>query len=111
MSSHGHAPTKFHTARGAEADPSGGPTVFAGVVGVLVLVASIFALEALFHYKAQGDVQSKVYEANYQERLARQQAQQESLARYTIDKKTGTATIPIDRAMDLVVQDLSRRPG
>jgi hypothetical protein len=103
----GHADpnARFHTARGAEADPPGVSTSFIGLVGVLVLVVVVLGLETLFYYTSNRENQTKLYEARYADRVHLQQTQREQLAKYGMDPQTGKVQIPIERAMELVVPE------
>ena len=109
----GHADpeARFHTARGAEADPPGGSTAFLGFVSVIVLVVILLALEALFRFEQTREDSVKLSEAADFDRVALQQTQRQTLASYKIDPKTGAVQIPVERAMELVLKDLKSGAG
>ena len=78
-----------------------------GVVAVAMTIAAVLAVQTLYLNYAQAEIQRKVVEAptaNSDSRLAEQRAQ---LARYSwADAESGVTTIPIERAMRLVVDEL-----
>ena len=77
-----------------------------GAVSVILTIASVFAVQALYFSYASSENQRKVVEAptsNADSRLAEQEAK---LARYSwVSREDGTVTIPIERAMWLVVEE------
>jgi hypothetical protein len=77
-----------------------------GAVSVILTVAIVFAVRAMYFSYANSETQRKVIEAptvNADSRLAEQEAK---LARYSwVNRAQGTVTIPIERAMELVVEE------
>ena len=78
-----------------------------GSVSVILTVAIVFAVQALYLAYARSETQRKVVQAptaSADSRLAEQDAK---LARYSwVNRAEGTVTIPIERAMELVVEEL-----
>jgi len=90
-------------------DPNASPAVVVGVVFTLVLVIVIAALQWYFYRTQQAELQRKVA-AQAPDEVTRLQAQQEGqLNSYRwIDRKKDIVGIPIDLAMQLVVQEGDR---
>ena len=82
-----------------------------GAVSVILTIASVFAVQSLYFSYANSENHRKVIEAptsNADSRLAEQEAK---LARYSwISRENGTVTIPIERAMRLVVEEYRSEP-
>ncbi len=78
-----------------------------GAVSVILTVAIIYAVQALYFNFANSEAQRKVFlapTADSDSRLAEQEA---VLTRYSwVNRETNRVTIPIDRAMKLVIRDL-----
>ncbi|MGE3182024.1 MAG: hypothetical protein AB7N71_10365 [Phycisphaerae bacterium] len=96
----------YTSARGDEADPPSGVTAFVGVIGVLLIVATVIGLDALYQYEDYKEVQTKKYEETYRERVRLQAEQRENIEQYAVNKETGAVQIPIEDAMRLVLKDL-----
>lgn len=90
------------------ADPSAYGTIVVGFVGAILTVAIIIGLQALFYSVEQEENVEKVYSQSAEE-LARLRAEQlELLNSYRwIDREKGIVGIPIDRAMEMTVQELN----
>jgi hypothetical protein len=86
-------------------DPKASSTVVIGVVGALVLVVIVIALQALYYRAEQAEVVRKVYQAAPEE-WSRLRAEQEArLHAYRwVDKQKGVVAVPIDRAIELLVR-------
>ncbi len=90
-------------------DPSAGPTVIVGGVSLLLLFALIVALEALHRTAAESEFQRKVVAERPVELRQVQADQRTTLSTYRwLDRAQGVATIPIDRAMALVIEEHRR---
>jgi hypothetical protein len=77
-----------------------------GFVGAIVLVAIIFALQVVYYHVAAAQFQEKDIQPPMAELQKATNAQQAELTAYrSVDKTKGVVAIPIDRAMDLVVQE------
>lgn len=90
---------------GTEGDPKTGLTAVVAIVGTLILVLTIVALQALY-YHVEDDIYAELYaEPNLDLKMVRAQ-QLELLNSYGwVDREKGLVRIPIDRAMELVVAD------
>ena len=85
------------------------PVIFAiGFLAVVVLIAVVLFCQVLYYQtKEQMDVEKDINQPFVE--LSNLQSEQEGkLASYAWDAKTKTASIPIDRAMDLVLAELTR---
>ena len=82
--------------------------VLAGLLGVILTIAAIMALQVLYYRYVTGVEASEKFSepsAKLQKVLAEQE---ERLAEYRrIDAENGVVAIPIERAMELVVGELS----
>ncbi|HUU82641.1 MAG TPA: hypothetical protein VM243_03960 [Phycisphaerae bacterium] len=99
-------------------DPNTPATVLVGVVGAILTFVVIVALQALF-YNVESQTVSRVNQGDPR-RLSRRRAEQlEAINSYGwVDRQEGTVTVPIDRAMELVLDELAEsgssgaeRPG
>jgi hypothetical protein len=81
-----------------------------GFISALLFFAIIILLEVMFyHIEAQQRYEKDINQPP-QELTALVQREQATLAEYRwVDEKKGVVAIPIDRAMELVVADLSSR--
>ena len=87
-----------------------GKVVFVGLLSVIVTTDVVIGLEALYYWQLDRvEASDELYErpANIEKLVTAQRAQ---LADYRVlDAKKGVIAIPIGRAMDLTVSELSRR--
>ena len=91
---------------GTNDDPSVLKTVVVGIIGAIIMFVLIVAVQALF-YKEESDV-ARLYERDPGEARLRLAEQQEALNAYRyVDEKAGVVAIPIERAMELVVNELA----
>ena len=102
MSDHAHATG----APPEERDPKSGTTLIVGAVGVILLAVVVILLQVLFHRTAEAERWRKVVSQQPQE-LRRVQAEQlERINGYRwVDEPNGVVAIPVDRAMELVIQE------
>jgi len=87
-------------------DPDVSASVLVGVVGAILLFVIIVGLQALFYRMDESERSRKVYEQPDQ---ALQQLDADQLAALTsygwVDQQRGVVRIPIERAMQLVVEE------
>ena len=77
-----------------------------GVVSVILTIAAVFAVQALYFRYANSEQQRKVVQAATVDADSRLAEQEAKLARYSwVSREEGTVTVPIDRAMQLVVEE------
>lgn len=89
-----------------DTDTNAGSIVAVGLIGSILLVVIVVALEALFGHVAQAEAQRKVVAVQNEELRGYTAQQLERLRGYRVaDPATGTVSIPIERAMELVVQE------
>jgi len=82
------------------------PTTVAAVVGSLVLVATVFWVEALYQRTVESERARKVVAQEPAELRTVQAGQLDQLRDYRwVDRTQGVVAVPIERAMDLVVQE------
>ena len=89
-------------------DPSAWPVWFYGIVGTLVVILSVLALEVLYGLSTKTENAKKSNSLATIEMLKVRDAQTVELDSYRwVDKANGVAAIPIDRAIDLVIDDVA----
>jgi len=95
-----------------DADPQATPTLLVAAVGVALLVVVVLLLEVLYQRTAAAEQVRKVISEQPLELRSVQAEQTDRLSHYRwVDEKAGVAAIPIDRAMDLVVEQANRSAG
>lgn len=78
-----------------------------GVVSVTLTVVSVFAVRALFNSYLRAEKQRKVIQIRAVDSDSKLAEQEARLTRYSwVNREQGTATIPIELAMRLVVAEL-----
>ena len=86
--------------------------VTVGAVSVILTIASVFAVQALYFSFAGDEVRRKVIEAPTTDASSRLAEQDAKLTRYSwIDRDQGKASIPIERAMRIVVDEIAADQG
>jgi hypothetical protein len=89
-----------------EDDPRILPSLVAGVLGVVGTVLVILGLETL-HYRTQDALVERSFDDVSSSSLAERAAEQRELlgAYRWVDRERGVVSIPIERAMELVVRE------
>jgi hypothetical protein len=83
-----------------------------GFIGALLVFLLIIGLEVLFYSMERAERERKYIERAPTERSQLQAEQMARLTEYRyLDEKKGVVAIPIDRAMELVVDELPKPPG
>lgn len=91
-------------------DPSSSITVLIGVVGTILLVATVVGLEAVYYNTERVEFERKVVAEAPEELRSIRADQLKNLNAYEwVNRASGTVRIPIDRAMQLVVQEANAR--
>ncbi len=91
-------------------DPDARPVLLWGILGSLVVVAIVIVLTALVFRTEQKLVEQRVFAVKYDEGQAELARQQAALHSYRwVDKSKGIVAIPIDRAIELTVQEYNAR--
>lgn len=97
-------------AKSHEQDPSSKWTVIIGLLGLLILLATVIALQALFYRVQNQQIEDKVYSAIPTE-LA--QLRDKHLIQLnsegTPDEQNNFPRIPIEEAMEQTLQDLAEQ--
>jgi hypothetical protein len=98
--------TKRHASGVEETDPDTFTTVMVGVIGSLLVVIAVVFLQGLYDRVERAELRRKVVEETPLELQTLHVRQQEKLAATAwVDPAAGVVSIPIGRAMDLVVHD------
>lgn len=96
---------------GDEGDPESLPTAVILVAGTLLLVATVLFLQGLFEAQNRKEFERKVVAEKPQELRDLRAAQTQVLNSYRmVDPKAGTVAIPVDRAVELLIEE-SKRPA
>lgn len=83
-----------------------------GTVSALLLVVIVLLLETLFHTTARAEWERKVVAAEPEKLMLLEAGQREQLNGYRpVDAAAGTTTMPIERAMELVVDEARASGG
>ena len=89
-----------------ESDPKSTPTLLVGAVGMILLMVIVLLVEVLYQRTTQAEIYRKVISEQPLELRQVQAEQLDQLNDYSwISQPEGVAAIPIDRAIDLVVED------
>lgn len=87
-------------------DPDAPMTLVIGIAGALLLFALVVSLQALYGAAERSEFRRKVVEEKPIELQSSRASQLEKLAAYRlVDPVGGVVAIPIERAMDLVVEE------
>lgn len=93
----------------ANDDPRASSTVVIGVIGALVLFLIVVALQAVYYRAERAESLDKVYRAVPEEltRVRNEQMGRLHTPRW-VDRAQGVVAIPVEDAMDLVVEEAAR---
>ena len=87
-------------------DPDVPASAIVGIIGAILLFAIIVALQALFYSMEEEELARKIYDQPYEELQELDADQLEQLNSYGwVSEADGVAHIPIERAMELVVEE------
>ena len=93
-------------------DPRSLSTFLVGLVGAVLLFVIVIFLQAIFLVTIDAEHQRKVIAAKPQELRLMRAEHTEALNGYRwVSEQSGVAAIPIERAMDLVVDDYREQGG
>lgn len=96
---------------GDEGDPESLPTAVILGAGTLLLVAIVLFLQGLFEAQNRKEFERKVVAEVPQELRDLRAAQLQVLNSYrTVDPAAGVVAIPVERAIELLIEE-SKRPG
>lgn len=91
-------------------DPRAPSTLVVGAAGVLITVLTLIGLEVLYYQTAGAEHTRKEVESIPLELEATRTEQIRQLAGYRwVDKQAGTVALPIERAMELIVEEHGRK--
>lgn len=89
-----------------DSDPKSTPTLLVGAVGMILLMVTVLLVEVLFQRTSQAEIYRKVISEQPLELRQVQAEQLEQLNGYRwVSQPQGVAAIPIERAIDLVVEE------
>jgi hypothetical protein len=88
-------------------DPSTSSLVMVGIVGTIIVIAIVFALQALFNKEDYEETRRKIYDVTYFEVRDLKNDQTNRLHQWSwVDRQAGAVQMPVDLAMQRVVADL-----
>ena len=91
-------------------DPSAGPTAYVTAIFVIVVVITVIALTAYFGRVVSEETATKVVQPESATLAAVRAEQQARLAGYrVVSPDSGLVALPIERAMELVAEELARK--
>jgi hypothetical protein len=91
-------------------DPRSSLTLIVGVIGAVIVFLICVLLQALFVATSRAEQQRKIWDTQPAELRSINAEQLERLNDYRwVDQQAGVAAIPIERAMELVVEDYEGR--
>ena len=96
---------QFYTVNPGESDPSAWSTFVVGVVGLLLAAVIVMLLEVVYHKTAKREFEEKIVKAVPAELY---QLRADQLQQLAGSDQGGTAVVPIEQAMQRVVE---RRGG
>lgn len=113
MSDQQHDHSEYYTIKPGESDPKALSTVIVGAIGIAAAIVIVLGLEVIHRRTAAREFESKIIEREPQQLRLLQAEQTEKLKGYVwVDQGAGQVSLPIDRAMELVVeQDREARRG
>ena len=76
-----------------------------GIISVVVTAVTALAVQVVYYYMLDATMQQKTAQSNYRRQNAVLTDQTDSISNYGVDADTGNITIPIDKAMDLIVKE------
>jgi hypothetical protein len=93
-------------------DPKAGTILIVAAVGAILIFVAVVSLEAWFYRTEESERVVKVYSQVPEDLAGLRATQREQLSGYRwVDQARGTVSIPIDRAMELVVRDQGVNPS
>ena len=93
----------------ADTDTNAPMILTVSLVGAILLLVIVLALEAVFRQVEETEWDRKVVDVRWAELRETQVRQREALRGYRwVDQGKGVVAIPIERAMELTVRDASR---
>lgn len=89
-----------------DSDPKSTPTLLVGAVGMILLMVIVLLVEVLYQRTTQAEIYRKVISEQPLELRQVQAEQLDQLNDYRwVSEPEGVVAIPIERAIDLVVED------
>jgi hypothetical protein len=96
----------LHASAVEESEPDTLQIVLIGAIGTVLFVIAVFVLTGLYEHVQRREVHRKVVAVTPQELQILRIKQMETLAATVwVDPEAGAVTIPIERAMALIVRD------
>lgn len=92
-------------------DPDASTTLAVGAAGAILLFALVLVLQGLFDRSVEAESERKVISQIPEELRRSRAAQTGKLSAYAwVDRTTGVVSIPIDRAMELTIEESKAQP-
>jgi len=89
-----------------EADPDTVSTVLVGLIGTVLLIAAVALLQGLYDNVERRELRRKVVLTTPEElRVLRVKQLEQLTSTAWVDQAAGVVSIPVERAMDLIVRD------
>lgn len=103
--------TQIETHAPGEGDPRADSIVYIGVIGVILTAVSALLLAGLHYDRANYEFERKAASAVFADTIKLANDQRAVLHQsYTwVDRANNIVAIPIERAMELTIQDLNRK--
>ena len=76
-----------------------------GVISVVVLAVTALAVQVIFYALADWQDVAKSEQSNYRRENLAISEQKDQISAYGVDSQTGNITIPIQKAMEMVVNE------
>lgn len=96
---------QFEHNPGDHEDPEIGSTWMVGLVGTIVLIVIVLALTAMHYNIEQQQVREKQLERDISTVRMLRQTHREHLERWWVDEDADRVGVPIEHAMELVVEE------
>ena len=82
-----------------------------GIISVVVTAVTALAVQVMYYALAEWQAESKIAQSSYRRQQAVFAEQTEQISKYGVDPTTGNVTIPIDKAIELMVREESKSNG
>ncbi len=79
-----------------------------GIISVVVTGATALAVQVVYYTLASWQDQQKSAESNYGRQLEILSDQTQRISQYGVNEETGNITIPVDKAMELIIEKSSQ---
>lgn len=77
-----------------------------GIVSVVVTAVTALAVQVLYYTMEQQQKSETAAASNYARQNAILQSQQDEISNYGVDENTGKLVIPVDKAIEIISQEI-----